>query len=482
MPFRYPVALELTDRPCVVVGGGALAAHKARELLEAGARVTMISPAFSTEIEELEEAGAVSLLRRAYETGDLAGVFLAVAATDDGGVNASVFSEGDQLGVLVNSVDDVAHCHFAAPSVIRRGDLMVTISTGGKAPALAKRLRIELSEQIGEEYGTLVSLLGDVRGEMLGVRHRLDFETWAARWQRALEPDLVGLVRRGEIGAVRDLVRSRLRGEGVLQSAAGDGAAEAPSTDRAAIGSVALVGAGPGDPSLITVRGRALLDAADVVVHDRLVHPDLYAGKTAVYAGKHGGSVSTSQEDINSLLVRLASRGRRVVRLKGGDPFLFGRGAEEAEALSRAGIPFEVVPAPTSALAALAYAGIPVTDRRASSSVAIVSGHADRTEAEWRSLVDGVDTIVVLMGMSRLRSIVSWLLAGGADPDTPAAVVENGTLASQRVVTASLEGLADAVIEEALGSPAVIVVGDVVRLRQEVSWFEPDARTISMRG
>lgn len=473
MPFRYPVALELSGRPCVVIGGGTLATHKTKELLEAGGKVTVISDGFSEQLEELEEAGEISLLRRRYQSGDLAGVFIAIAATDDNEVNAAVFAEAEERKVLLNCVDDVSHCHFAAPSVIRRGDLMVTISTGGKSPALAKRLRLDLSEQIGEEYGDLVRLLGEVRKEMLPLRKDLDFETWAERWHSALELNLVELVKRGETETVKELVRSRLRDERRL-AAAMSGPPVARRKHNAA-GWVALVGAGPGDPSLITVRGRELLEAADVVVHDRLVHPDLIAGKTAVYAGKHGGGVSTSQEDINALLVRLAGKGRGVVRLKGGDPFLFGRGAEEADALTEAGVPFEVVPAPTSALAALAYAGIPVTDRRAASSVAIVTGHAERAPSQWASLIDSVDTIVVLMGMSRLKEITGGLLRGGADPDMPAAVVENGTLSTQRVVTAPLKNLVDDVLDAGLGPPAVIVFGEVVRLRDRTAWFVPDA-------
>jgi uroporphyrin-III C-methyltransferase len=223
---------------------------------------------------------------------------------------------------------------------------------------------------------------------------------------------------------------------------------------------------------LITVRGKELLRAADVVVHDRLVHPDLIKDKTAVYAGKHGGAESTPQEEINALLVRLARKGRNVVRLKGGDPFVFGRGAEEAQALASAGIDFEVVPAPTSAIAALAYAGIPVTDRRVASSFAVVTGHSAQAEPDWRALVSAVDTIVVLMGMRRLEEIVARLIEGGADAEAAASVVENGTLTSQRVVVAPLGELAAEVRSAGLASPAVIVFGRAVELREEIAWFD----------
>jgi uroporphyrin-III C-methyltransferase/precorrin-2 dehydrogenase/sirohydrochlorin ferrochelatase len=466
MPFRYPVALEVANRRCIVIGGGKIATHKARELVEAGAHVTVVAGAFSAELEEMAQGGAVDLTRRPYRTGDLEGAFIAIAATDDGGVNAEVYRDGRSRNVLVNCVDDIEHCDFAAPSVIRRGDLMVTISTGGKAPALAKRLRIDLSERIGREYEDLVRLLGEVREEVMPLRKELDFDTWAGRWHNALEGNLLEIVRSGEHESLKQLVRARLYEE--------EDAATVRATGHGSRGWVAIVGAGPGDPSLITVRGKELLGSADVVVHDRLIHPDLIADKTAVYAGKHGGFESTPQESINSLLVRLALKGRNVVRLKGGDPFVFGRGSEEAEALADAGIPYEVVPAPTSAIAALAYAGIPVTDRRFASSVAIVTGHSAEKDPDWTALASAVDTIVVLMGMKRLEDIARLMIDGGLAPSTPSAVVENGTLSNQRVVTAPLGALHERVTAAGLGSPAVLVVGEVVRLRKGIAWFDEE--------
>src|SRR5207245_855589 len=242
--------------------------------------------------------------------------------------------------------------------------LSISISTGGKAPALAKRLRAELSEQFGPEWGALVDMLAEARAEAIGERD-VDFETWAERWQVALDHDLVALVRDGRGAEAREVVR------------------------------------------------------------DRLGRPSLWEGKAAVDAGKEPGSHRVDQEQINALLVRLAGEGKRVVRLKGGDPFVFGRGAEEAEALAGAGVPFEVVPAPTSAVAAAASAGIPVTDRRWSSSVAIVTGHCASGDVDWAALATAVDTIVVLMGLGRLGEIAGRLIAAGRSPHTPAAVVEN---------------------------------------------------------
>ena len=464
MSFRYPVTLNVEGRSCVVVGGGPVAEHKCRGLLEAGAAVEVIAGTCTAGLRQLGAEGKVELTGRDYAYGDLGGAFLAIAATDDPAVHAEVFKEAEERGVLVNAVDDAQNCHFSVPSVVRRGDFSLAVSTAGKAPALAKRLRSLLERQFGPEMSTVVELLGDVRAEALATRE-VDFDTWSRRWEKALEHDLPALVRQGRVDEAREVVRRSLDG------LTGEPGAGSPR------GRVSIVGAGPGDPGLLTVRGRQLLDAADVVVHDRLVDPSLVEGKEAVFVGKETGRHAVPQDEINALLVELAGQGRHVVRLKGGDPFVFGRGGEEAEALSQAGIEFEVVSAPTSAIAALAYAGIPVTDRRLSSSVAIVTGHCTGDqEVDWSGLATAVDTVVVLMGLARLEAITAALVAGGRDPGTPAAVVENGTWAHQRVVTAELGQLPAAVAEAGLSSPAVVVVGEVVRLRDRIAWFEGTAR------
>jgi uroporphyrin-III C-methyltransferase/precorrin-2 dehydrogenase/sirohydrochlorin ferrochelatase len=480
MPFRYPISLELEGRPCVVIGGGEVAEHKARALLAAGAKVAVIAAEFTEGLEAVGSRGRVELVRRSYSRGDLEDAFLAIAATDDKAVNAKIFQEAEERGVLLNAVDDIEHCHFAVPSIVRRADFVLAISTGGKAPALSKRLRMELSEQFGPEYGTLVDLLGEVRDKVLPGR-KVDFETWAGWWQMALEQDLVGLVRDGRVDEARDLVRRALT-EG------GEPASSLHSRSRrqvghrgvASFGKVSIVGAGPGDPGLITVSGQKALEEADIVVYDRLVHPSLVAGKETIFVGKEAGDHPIPQRQINHLLVRLARDGKRVVRLKGGDPFVFGRGAEEAEALAAAGIEFEVIPAPTSAIAALAYAGIPVTDRRFSSSVAFVTGHcAGEGDVDLAGLATSVDTIVILMGLGRVAEIVDRLIAGGKQASTPGAIIENGTLSSQRVITAQLRDLPQAAAQAGAEPPAIIVVGDVVRLRDRIAWF--DDRSFSIR-
>jgi uroporphyrin-III C-methyltransferase/precorrin-2 dehydrogenase/sirohydrochlorin ferrochelatase len=456
MGFTYPVNLELGGRLCVVIGGGKIAEEKIKGLLDAGAEVRVVAPALTDALEKLREQSRIEVTRREYSRGDLNGAWLAIAATDDTFTNASVFEEAEQLKVLLCSVDDIDHCHFAAPATVRRGDFLVTISTAGKAPALAKRLRRELEARFGSDWGALVDMLSEARAEALarGARE-CGFEEWSRRWAKVLDQDLLALVSEGDTEKAKDRVVKVLVAD----------------TEPQASGKVWIVGAGPGDPELLTMRGRRALDAADVVIHDRLVHHNLVSGRPAIYAGKQAGNHHMSEREVNSLLVRLARKGKTVVRLKGGDPFVFGRGAEEAEALAAAGIPFEVVPAPTSALATLAAAGIPATDRRIASSVAIVTGHrSDEQAVKLRELAGAADTIVVLMGLAGISFSAAELIAGGRDPATPAAIIENGTLPEQRVIVTTLAELPAAAAEASVQSPATIVVGNVVRLRDRLGY------------
>jgi len=492
MPFGYPVALELRNRRCVVIGGGELAEHKARGLLDAGAAVVAIAPKFTSGLEELQRRQSLSLIEKAYGDGDLEGAFLAIAATDDGDINAEVFEEAERRRVLLNAVDDIAYCHFAAPSIIRRGDFMMTISTGGKAPAFAKKLRKKLSADFGDEYGILVDLLGEVREQALPQR-QVEFDIWALRWAKAMDQDLIRLVRQGRLDEAKAVVWSYIVDAGLAEiPAPGEATPDDPSGDQPPwglhiepvstpqlhkpkpdqpqqppiSGKVWIVGAGPGDPGLLTVRGKQMLDQADVIVCDRLVNSNLTQGRETIYVGKQAGARNMDQAEINQLLIRLAMQGKNVVRLKGGDPFVFGRGGEEAEELVANGIQFEVVAAPTSAIAALSAAGIPVTDRRYSSSVAIATGHCNENEVDFKRLAGAVDTIVILMGLSKIQDIAGQLLEGGLPQATPAAVVENGTLASQRVITTTLADLPKVVKKMEIRSPAIIAVGEVVRMRR----------------
>ena len=459
---HYPVMLDLRGRLAVVIGGGAIAEGKLRELRESGARVRVVSPEVTTGIAALARAGEVEHVRRAYALGDLRGARLAIAATDDRAVNRAVWEEAESLGVLLNAVDDVEHCHFIAPSVHRQGDVTVTVSTAGRCPALAVRLRELFARFVRREHAEFARVAGAWRAEI--ARRVPPLAARRALWYRIVDSSALDDLRRDDRAAAHAAIEALVReAEASLGAAPGDDV-------RRPTGSVALVGAGPGDAGLITVRGLALLRAADVVLHDRLVTAELLAcagpGARLVPVGKHGHGASTSQEEINALMVREARAGHRVVRLKGGDPFVFGRGAEEVEALREAGIAVEVVPGITSAVAAPAAAGIPVTHRALSSGFAVVTGHESdegSSTLDWAALAR-MPTLVVLMGLRALPRITARLLVHGLAPDTPAAVVAQGTRPEQRVVVATVATIAEAVAASGVAQPATLVVGRVVAL------------------
>jgi uroporphyrin-III C-methyltransferase / precorrin-2 dehydrogenase / sirohydrochlorin ferrochelatase len=454
--YAYPVCLDVRGRRCVVVGGGKVGAERAAGLAAAGAEVVVVAERPGTEVVAMAEQGAIRLVHRRFEAGDLTGAFLAVAATGDGPADAAVAGEARERGILLNAAAR-GRGDLSLPAVIRRGPLTVSISTGGAAPALAAVLRRRLEPLIDPEYGDLVELAGSARGRLRGRGN-------AKRWRRVLDPRILGLLACGRHAEANERIEAALR----------------PGQQD---GFVSLVGAGPGDPGLLTLAGWDRLSRADVVVYDRLADPALLdlapSDAERIYIGKAYGRHVLEQEELNRLLVALGRLGRRVVRLKGGDPFVYGRGGEEADALAAAGIPFDVVPGVSSAVAVPAYAGIPVTDRRFASSVAVVTGHQDpadpRCGIDWAGLATAAGTLVILMGVHRLDAIVAALIGHGRDPSTPAAIVERGATPRQRTIEATLGTLPGAARAAGIESPSVVVVGEVVRLRARLQWFHPDA-------
>ncbi len=473
----YPVFLDLRGRRAVVIGGGAVAEQKVLGLLSAGAHVTVVSPETTPALAELAAAGGIDLRRRPYRSGDLAGAWLAIAGTDDRAANAQVWAEAEREGVLLNAVDDLDHCSFIAPAMHREGSITVAVSTSGKSPALAARLRQRVARLVGPAEARLCELLGELRPE-LAARVR-DPHVRTALWYRIVDSDVIEFVRRGDMEGARGRIDELVSEVGPLESS---------SLADEETGVVYLVGAGPGDPGLITAKGLEILRSADVLVYDRLVAPALVAeappGAERVFVGKrpHSSGADLAQSEINALLVERARRGLTVVRLKGGDPFVFGRGAEECEALRAAGVPFRVVPGVTSAIAVPAAAGIPVTHRRLASAFAVVTGHECEgvSTLDWEALAR-VPTLVVLMGLSALPEISARLLEHGADPDTPAAAIASGTLPDQRVVVATLATLAERVAEEGLEAPVTVVIGEVVQVR-ELLGAEPVGLTHPVPG
>ena len=377
---------------------------------------------------------------------------MCVASSDDPAERSAIAREARDRGVLVNVMDDIPNCDWAAPSIVRRGELVLAISTGGASPALAKKLRLQLSATFGEEWAEVLRVLRDVREATLPFLP--DIGDRASRWAAALDTaEAISLIREGRADDLRERLVRRLLDD-------------TPDRPR---GIVYLVGAGPGDPKLITVRGAEVLGLADVVVYDRLASPALLdlAPSTAerIYVGKEPGRSATPQHEIDALLVEHALRGRSVVRLKGGDPFVFGRGGEEMLACAGAGVRFEVVPGVTSAVAAPALAGIPVTHRGLAQSFAVVTGstaHGD--EVDLARVATSTDTLVVLMAAGKLAETCTDLIAAGRAATEPAAIVQWAGTPEQRTVVGTLEDLPAAAAEARIGPPATLVVGAVVAL------------------
>ena len=474
----YPVLLDLRGRRAVVVGGGAVAETKVGPLVDAGAAVTVVAPALTPGLALRAREGGLAHVPRAYVAGDLEGAYLAIAATDDPDVNHAVHAEAESRGVLINVVDDPPYCGFILPSILRRGDLVVAVSTSGNAPALAVRIRERIERELGDEYARFLALAGALR-KPLAAQYP-DFQVRKRLWYRLVDSDVLALLRAGDERRALERIFEIM---GVSVEGIDHGGTE-NTEDRNrgrssvssgppwfTVGRVYLVGAGPGDPKLITARGLEVLRRADVVVYDRLVSHALLdeapADAELVYAGKAPGGHCMQQEGINALLVREAQLGKSVVRLKGGDPFVFGRGLEEALACAEAGVPWEVVPGVSSVMGVTARAAIPVTTRGYGGSFAVATAHRaeDGTDPlDWGALAR-MDTLVILMGVERLGEVVARLDEHGRGPGTPVALVENGTLPNERVIVGTLADIVERAGRARIRPPAVIVVGEVVRLR-----------------
>lgn len=459
-----PIFLDLRARRCLIVGGGEVAARKTDLLLQAGADVHAVAPRLASAMRSLLDEGRIAYREGVFRESDLDGAQLVIAATDDRDVNARVAALADARGLPVNVVDDPALCRFIMPAIVDRSPVVAAISTGGVSPVLARLIRGRLEALIPAAFGRLAALAGEYRDR---VKNRIaDANERRKFWERVLTGPTAELIYAGRDADAR---------------ASLDAALDEGGKAGAQTGEVYLVGAGPGDPDMLTFRALRLMQQADVVVHDRLVSQRVLdltrRDAERIYAGKERASHTLSQETINALLVRLAREGKRVLRLKGGDPFIFGRGGEEIETLADEGIPFQVVPGITAASGCAAYAGIPLTHRDHAHSCVFVTGHLkDGTVTlDWRSLVQPYQTIVIYMGLIGLPIICRELIGHGMPPDTPAALVEHGTTEKQRVFTATLEKLSETVAQAEVRAPTLIIIGGVVTLRDKLEWFESAA-------
>lgn len=450
-----PLFADLKKRPVLVIGGGDIAARKIQLLLRASAQIRVVAQALCPELVEIGRAGGLTWLGETFEPAMLDEVFLVIAATNDAALNTWVSQCAEQRHLFVNVVDDQLNCSFIFPSIVDRAPILVAISSSGTAPVLVRILREKLESMLPTFLGSMAALTGAWRG-----RVKKQFHSHSSRrrfWEKALNGRFASLVAQRRLKQAEQVLEQEL------------------SAGPEHGGEVALVGAGPGDSGLLTLRGLQLMQQADVVLYDYLISEEVLelvrrdADKICV--GKRAGKQSMLQQEINRLLVTLAQQGKKVVRLKGGDPFIFGRGGEELQIVAAAGIPFQVVPGITAAVGATAYAGIPLTHREYAQSITFVTGHLhDGADAlDWQALARGHQTLVIYMGMIKAAEISSQLIRHGQSTQTLVAIISRGTRGDQRVLTGTLEELET--LAHRASTPALLVIGEVVALHNEINWF-----------
>ncbi|MCK4744104.1 MAG: uroporphyrinogen-III C-methyltransferase [Sulfuriflexus sp.] len=455
----FPIFMNLQQRNCLIVGGGEVATRKASLLLDAHAQLVVIAPELTATLSGWLKDGKISHEARAFTAADVDGKSLIIAATDDEAINQAVHTAATAKNIPVNVVDNPELCTFIVPSIVDRSPVIAAISTGGASPVLARMIRSRLESLLPSAYGRLAKMTAGFRDR---VKQR--FENPKDRrlfWERVLEGPAAEMVFAGRDSDAETEISKSL--------------AEAEQGDK--IGEVYLIGAGPGDPDLLTFRALRLMQQADVVVHDRLVSQQIIdlARRDAerIYVGKERDNHAVPQEDINHLLVRLAKEGKRVCRLKGGDPFIFGRGGEEIDTLVEEGVSFQVVPGITAASGAASYTGIPLTHRDYSQSVVFATGHLKNgmIDINWPGLVQPNQTLVFYMGLVGIKVICKELMAHGMSPDMPIALVQKATTPEQKLFTGSLANMHEIVDREDIKPPTLIIVGEVVKLHKKLNWY-----------
>ncbi len=458
-----PIFLDIKQKPCLVVGGGEVAARKVSLLLKAHADVTVVSPELQRELSDSLAEGQFTHVAREFEETDIETPVLVIAATDNRSVNQRVYELASARGIPVNVVDNPSQCSFITPSIIDRSPVQIAISTGGASPVLARMIRTKLEGCIPAAYGRLGTLVSNFREK---VKARFSNTEERKRfWEKVLESTIADRVFSGHEDEA----------EVELQKAI-----DAANPDPDFQGEVFLVGAGPGDPDLLTFRALRLMQSCDVMVYDRLVSPAIRElvrrDAEMIYVGKERDKHTMQQENINELLVRLAKEGKRVLRLKGGDPFIFGRGGEEIELLAQNNVPFQVVPGITAAAGCASYAGIPLTHRDYSQACVFVTGHLkDGTvDLNWPALAQPNQTVVFYMGLHGAPTLCKEMIAHGMPPSTPVALVQKGTTPDQKTIIATLDTLEETVRTHELKPPTLIIVGEVVSLKEKLDWFNPD--------
>lgn len=466
-----PIFMKIKGARCVVVGGGEVALRKVTMLLKADAAVEIVSPTLCEALADLVKSGVIQHLQTAFDQSHLNGATLVIAATDDEVINAQISEAAKASNIPVNVVDAPALCTFTMPSIVDRSPVVIAISSNGAAPVLARLIRAKIETMVPASYGRLAKLAGAFREAV-----KAKFATTQARrifWEQTFQGPIAELVFSGQEEAAKQALENALEANETAQPT----------------GEVYLVGGGPGDPDLLTFRALRLMQQCDVCVYDKLVSKEVMElvrrDAELMYVGKARDQHTLPQDEINQLLVRLAKQGKRVLRLKGGDPFIFGRGGEEIETLMENDVPFQVVPGITAANGVSTYAGIPLTHRDYAQSCLFTTGHLKPKDVEnkdgqnehtvaldWPALVRPNQTVVIYMGLVGLDQICAQLIKHGLDASTPAAVVQQGTTPKQRVVVGDLSNLAAKVAAAELKPPCLIIIGQVVKLREKLAWFE----------
>jgi uroporphyrin-III C-methyltransferase/precorrin-2 dehydrogenase/sirohydrochlorin ferrochelatase len=455
----FPIFLNLKQQPCLVIGAGEVAARKITLLLRAGASITVIAAEIGDAVATMQAQQTITVVKKHFEEQDLLDYRLVVSATNHEETNQQVAKIAAERNIPVNVVDNPKLCSFIFPAIVDRSPIVAAISSGGAAPVLARLLRAKIESIIPAGFGRLAHLAETFRS---AVKQQIAVpEQRRIFWEQVLQGSIAELVFAGKEQEAEQKIQQLLDN----------------STDTAQTGAVYLVGAGPGDPDLLTFRALRLMQQADVVVYDHLVSEEIMdltrRDAEKIFVGKRRNNHTLPQESINELLANLAKSGKRVVRLKGGDPFIFGRGGEEIETLMEQGISFQVVPGVTAASGCASYAGIPLTHRDHAQSCTFVTGHLKdgSINLNWQQLVAPNQTIVIYMGLVGLEKICAALIENGSPENLPIALVQQGTTRHQRVITGTLATLPAKVLQEEVKAPTLIIIGTVVSLHEKLNWF-----------
>ncbi len=457
-----PIFIDIKQKPCLVVGGGDIAYRKMTLLLKAHAQVICIDQSACQSVQELADKGRITLIQRNFETSDVNGQTLIISATDNSELNVQVSQLAHEANIPVNVVDSPDLCSFIMPSIVDRSPIVIAISSAGKAPVLARLIRAKLESTIPHAYGKLAELAGNFRDQVKAKFSNIEDRRYF--WERVFS------------GIVAEKVFS-----GKVDEAQLDMQKQLDDSSDTEVGEVYLVGGGPGDPDLLTFKALRLMQQADVILYDRLVSEEVMElvrrDAELIYVGKERDNHSVPQDGINQLLVDLAKQGRRVCRLKGGDPFIFGRGGEEIETLAENGVPFQVVPGITAASGCSTYSGIPLTHRDYSQSCRFVTGHLKdgSMNLPWNELAVEQQTIVFYMALKGAQHLSDKLIEHGMRSDMPVALVEKGTTPDHKVWTTTLGELPTVVATQPIKAPTLIIVGEVVKLREKLNWFDTSA-------